>query len=79
MSYGYTARVIDLNKGADQNMLGVQLGALCIAKDIPVAEVSGKLGVSRQTAYNWFTGANSPRGAYAGDVEKLMQAYNKNT
>ena len=61
MSYGYSNRLIELNREADDRLLGVRLGRVCIENDVPVSEVSYKLGVSRQTVYNWFCGANAPR------------------
>jgi len=61
MSYGYSNRLIELNKEADHRLLGVQLGRVCIARDVPVSDVAVHLGVSRQTVYNWFCGANAPR------------------
>jgi len=61
MSYGYSNRLIELNKKADDHLLGVQLGRVCIERDVPVSDVAVHLGVSRQTVYNWFCGANAPR------------------
>jgi hypothetical protein len=54
MKYGYSLRIADLNKKAEGSLLGVKLGRLCIKNNVPVVEVSGVLGVSRQTVYNWF-------------------------
>jgi len=61
MSYGYSNRLIELNKEADDRLLGVQLGRVCIQRDVPVSDVAVHLGVTRQTVYNWFCGANAPR------------------
>ena len=61
MSYGYSNRLIELNKEADDRLLGVQLGRVCIIRDVPVSDVAVHLGVSRQTVYNWFCGTNAPR------------------
>jgi hypothetical protein len=54
MKYGYSLRIADLNKKADGSLLGVKLGRVCVKNNVPVVEVSTKLGVSRQTVYNWF-------------------------
>lgn len=77
MSYGYSARVIQQNEDADQDLLGVQLGALCVLHDVPVSQVAEKLGVSRQTTYNWFMGANSPRGDAEKAVLRLIGIYSR--
>ena len=41
----------------------VELGRLCIERDIPVLDVAHKLGVARGTVYAWFTGRRKPRPA----------------
>ena len=56
MSYGYSARLIETNKKANQKLLGVKLGKVCIRGNTSVADISEELGVSRQTIYNWFCG-----------------------
>ena len=59
--FGYSSRIVKLNKKANGRLLGVQLGRACITNDVSVAHVAGTLGVSRQTVYNWFTGVNNPQ------------------
>ena len=60
MSYGYSAKLVALNRQADKENLGVRLGRACIKEDISVSMVASALGVSRQTLYNWFMGKSSP-------------------
>ncbi len=62
MSYGYSTRLVKANKKASIKNPGVRLGRACIKHDIPVYNVAARMGVSRQTVYNWFSGVNSPRG-----------------
>lgn len=59
---GYSIRIAEGIKEADVNLLGVQLGRACLARDIPVATVAAELGVTRQTVYQWFLGLSEPRG-----------------
>jgi transcriptional regulator with XRE-family HTH domain len=75
MSYGYSARLIALNKEADSKLLGVKLGRVCIKRNIPVSLVASELGVSRQTVYNWFTGANTPLNQSVGAVQALLKSF----
>ena len=75
MSYGYSARLIALNKEADSKLLGVKLGRICIKRNIPVSLVASRLGVSRQTVYNWFTGANTPLNQSVGAVQALLKSF----
>jgi|TARA_R110000764_G_scaffold140702_2_gene228788 DNA-binding XRE family transcriptional regulator len=72
MSYGYSLKLIELNKASDKELLGVYLGAVCIKNDVPVAEVAQKLKVSRQAVYNWFTGVSNPNVQTAIKIEKLI-------
>lgn len=71
MSYGYSLRLVRLNREADPSKLGVQLGRLCIEHDIPVTEVARRFKVTRVTVYNWFCGDSSPR----PNVVPLLEAY----
>ncbi len=75
MSYGYTTRIDSLNREADQSLLGVKLGRVCIKHDMPVAELSSQLGVSRQTVYNWFIGMHEPNNELTPFIEALIKEY----
>jgi len=77
MSYGYSARIIKLNEVADEKRLGVALGRVCIALDIPVSVIAGQTNVSRQTIYNWFMGSYDPRASYKPVVESIIQDLEK--
>lgn len=75
MSYGYSARVIEINKQADDSRLGVALGRHCIALDIPVTTVSQRMGVSKQTVYNWFMGLYDPHHSYKEVIHKMIAGF----
>lgn len=72
MAYGYTLRIRDLNNKADCISIGVRLGRVCIARDIPVSEVAQRMGVTRATVYNWFCGATVPQDRAASAIESYM-------
>lgn len=74
MSYGYSSRLIAMNKRASKTKLGVALGRKCIALDIPVVEVAARLGVSRMTVYNWFAGTHEPQRLYASAINTLLNS-----
>ena len=76
MSYGYTARLIELNKRANISSLGVRLGRVCIKQDVPVSTVAEAMGVSRQTVYNWFTGSVLPGLAMEPLITARIKKYN---
>ena len=77
MSYGYSAKLVALNRQADKSNLGVRLGRACIKEDIPVAKVSTALGVSRQTLYNWFMGRSSPQPMMVDLVARYLERITK--
>ena len=68
---GYSKRLIDDNKIANANKIGVKLGRLCIKLDIPVADVAAYCKVSRMTIYNWFKGSFDPSKDISAIVQKL--------
>ena len=74
MSYGYTTRIDRLNKEATPT-LGVKLGRVCIKKDVPVSEVASRLGVSRQTIFNWFMGTHEPNEELTETIKELITEY----
>jgi hypothetical protein len=76
MSYGYSQRIANLNRQADASSLGVALGRACINTHSPVTDIANRLGVSRTTVYNWFTGASTPHPKYHAAINKLLKRFN---
>lgn len=72
VSLGYSAHTILLNKKADIDRLGVELGRTAIKKGVSVADIALSLGVSRQTVYNWFVGAYDPKADQLKNITKLL-------
>lgn len=58
---GYSRKFVDANIKADPFHVGVQLGRICIQRDIPVQDVADYLNVSRQSVYLWFLGKTKPQ------------------
>jgi hypothetical protein len=61
MSVGYSVKLVHMNNEASDELVGVRLGRVCINNDVPVVDVANRLGVSRQTVYNWFCGGKTPQ------------------
>lgn len=74
MSQGYSLRLRDLNRKAPGRLLGVKLGRACIKHDVPATVVAERMGVSRQTVYNWFRGASSPGPTLTRVVEQFIES-----
>lgn len=77
MGTGYSIRLCARNQSANHDLLGVQLGALCIQRDIPVSHVAKALKVSRATVYNWFCGATTPQGFLRDHILTFMAAHSE--
>lgn len=76
---GYSSRIVRANKEADSTSPGVKLGRLCIANEIPVADVAEFFGVSRMTIYKWFKGLEIPRKKQVEKIEDAISRFkNKN-
>ena len=73
MNNRYSLGIMLLNQQAEQNRVGVKLGKKCIKLGIPVAEVASRVGVSRQTVYNWFIGAYDPKPKLATVITQLLR------
>lgn len=69
---GYSRKFADANKKADSSHIGVQLGRICIARDISVPDVAQYLGVSRQAIYLWFLGKSKPHPQMRETLKELV-------
>ena len=72
MAKGYSILLADQNKAADSTLVGVQLGRVCINKDIPVTDVADFFKVSRMTVYSWFRGNAKVSGKHIEKMQKLI-------
>jgi hypothetical protein len=73
MANGYSLLTIEEIRRADQRLLGVQLGKICLRDNIPVTDVAEFFKVSRVTVYNWFKGKAVVSGKHADRMQKLIQ------
>jgi predicted transcriptional regulator len=72
MPKGYSLLTVQEVKEANQNLLGVKLGKICIERDIPVTDVAEFFGVSRVTIYSWFRGQVVVSGKHSEKMQKLI-------
>ena len=77
MSYGYSQRIVEANRSAPEDLLGVALGRVCITKDVPVTRVAETIGVSRETIYNWFSGIYEPHPSLHLAINEFISYLNK--
>lgn len=77
MSYGYSHRLVEANKKADDKSWGVILGRKCIELDISVDVIARRMDVSRATIYNWFWGSTTPSRTHSEQIERLIPRLKK--
>ena len=75
MPKGYSLLMAEEIKSADSKLLGVQLGRVCLNKDIPVSDVADFFDVSRMTIYSWFRGKSVVSSKYAEKVNKILAKF----
>lgn len=73
MPTGYSLFTAEAIQNADGRLLGVQLGKVCLKRDIPVTDVAEFFSVSRVTVYNWFKGTVVVSGKHAERMKKLIE------
>ena len=72
MPKGYSIALATDIKAANQKLMGVQLGRVCLSKDIPVSDVAEFFKVSRMTVYSWFKGESIVSSKHADKMQKLL-------
>lgn len=77
MSYGYSQNLVEANRQADAESLGVALGRTCIDCGISVRQTALELGVSRMTIYNWFWGINTPAPPHHDRIKQFIECHKK--
>lgn len=70
---GYTLAIVNKNAEADQSKIGVQLGRICIQKNVPVQTVASYFGMTRAGIYYWFCGEREPRKVNAKEIEDFIK------
>lgn len=73
MPTGYSLLTVEAIRNADQRLLGVKLGQICLKNNIPVTDVAEFFKVSRVTVYNWFKGTAVVSGKHAERMTKLIE------
>jgi hypothetical protein len=70
---GYSRKFAQANKTADNEHVGVQLGRICVSRDIPVQDVAEYLSVSRQAVYMWFLGKSLPHPNMRDTIREMIK------
>jgi hypothetical protein len=63
--------------GKAQPSLGTDLGRWAVLRDISMQRISLLTGATRQTVYNWFTGATEVTPAYKERVSQIIDVLKK--
>jgi len=70
---GYSLKFAKAVAKANQDLVGVMLGKLCIDKDISVIEVANYFSVSRTAIYAWFLGKSQPNKIHETKIYKYLK------
>ena len=68
----YSQKIIEIINEAPKS-LGTELGRWAVRRDISMQRISLIVGASRQTIYNWFTGATDVAVSYQERVAKVIE------
>lgn len=69
---GYSQRIVEANRKANQKMLGVQLGRWSIKLGVPVIDIANTCGVSRTAVYAWFSGTSDVGKTHINKVTEIV-------
>lgn len=72
----YSQKIIESINEAPSS-LGTELGKWAVRRDISMMRIATVVGASRQTVYNWFTGATEVTPAYQERVAKALEVVKK--
>lgn len=72
MPNGYSIPTVEAIRHANPFMTGVQLGKICVEREIPVGDVAEYFGVSRVTVYQWFKGKKPVSAKHEAAVQQLI-------
>ena len=72
----YSQKIIALVNETPQG-LGTELARWAIRRDVSMQRISTLVGASRQTVYNWFTGATEVAPAYQDKVTEILAVLKK--
>lgn len=56
MPRGYGEKLLRELEGSQSDSLGVKLGRVCVAANLPAAYIAKTFGVTPTTVHNWFRG-----------------------
>lgn len=63
-SRGYSSLFLQQVKAGDRKSPVTRYALACIKREMTIAEIALRMGVTRATVYNWFTGKTVPRDYY---------------
>ena len=72
----YSQKIVEVINEAPST-LGTELGRWAVRRDVSMQRVSQIVGASRQTIYNWFTGATEVTPSYQDRVNQVVSVLKK--
>ena len=74
---GYSTSFVRAIAESKLSDLVAQFAHHCVAREIPVAAVAERVGVTRVTVYAWFTGRSKPRAQHQEKIRQILARWNR--
>ena len=74
---GYSTLFLSAIEEAGLDPLVRQFAEECIRRGIPIAAIASRLGVTRASVYNWFTGKAKPRRLQLAQIRKITARWTR--
>jgi len=74
---GYSTSFVRAIAESELSDLVAQFAHHCVAREIPVAAVAERIGVTRVTVYAWFTGRSNPRAQHQEKIRQILARWNR--
>lgn len=74
---GYSTLFLSAIEEAGLDLPMKQFAEECIRRGIPIASIASRLGVTRASVYNWFTGKTKPRQLQLAQIRKIMARWTR--
>lgn len=74
---GYSTSFVRAIAESKLSDLVAQFAHHCVAREIPVAAVAERVGVTRATVYAWFTGRSEPRAQHQEKIRQILARWTR--
>ena len=77
LARGYSTLFLSRIEKAELDPFLKQFADECIRRGIPISAIASRLGVTRASVYNWFTGRAAPRRSQMVQIKKVVSRWTR--